>query len=161
MSADNSELLIPKIILTDDKNSNIAVNKNILAVRKFITFWQNGNESLARAVIAENYRDGSLPVGRPTGIEGILGAARVLHTAIPEISCEIEQLLTLGDRVITHLRFRGHFTGTFNSTQGQNQPVEYIAIDIYRLIDGLIVESWHLEDNLSLYTQLGVINAIQ
>lgn len=32
-------------------------------------------------------------------------------------------------------------------------------MDIYRFFNGLIFESWHLEDNLTLYSQLGIINS--
>ncbi|AUA59881.1 hypothetical protein CVS48_10915 [Achromobacter spanius] len=55
--------------------------------------------------------------------------------------------------------FTGHFTGTFRGVQGGGQPVNYISMDIYRFFNGLIFESWHLEDNLTLYSQLGIINS--
>jgi predicted ester cyclase len=62
-----------------------------------------------------------------------------------------------GDRVVAHLHFRGHFSGRFAGRQGRGQPVDFIATDIYRVADGRIAENWHIEDNLTLLTQLGVV----
>ncbi len=66
-------------------------------------------------------------------------------------------MIVAGDRVVTHLRFRGHFTGQFGQTQGRGQTINFIATDIYRIAGGRIAENWHLEDNLTLQQQLGLI----
>ena len=73
--------------------------------------------------------------------------------------CEIEQRVVAGDRVVVHLRFRGHFSGQFGQLQGRGQAVDFIATDIYRVADGRIAENWHIEDNLTLMKQLGVVGA--
>ena len=68
-------------------------------------------------------------------------------------------MIAAGDRVVTHLRFRGHFTGRFGQIQGHGhgQTINFIATDIYRISDGRIAENWHIEDNLTLQQQLGLI----
>jgi predicted ester cyclase len=38
------------------------------------------------------------------------------------------------------------------------RPVKFFAIDILRIQGGRIVEDWHLEDNLALLEQLGVVS---
>lgn len=35
--------------------------------------------------------------------------------------------------------------------------LEFQAIDIYRIKEGKITDNWHIEDNLSLFQQLGVL----
>jgi predicted ester cyclase len=40
---------------------------------------------------------------------------------------------------------------------GQGQVVDFMAIDVDRIADGRIAENWHLEDNLTLLQQLGVL----
>jgi predicted ester cyclase len=50
-------------------------------------------------------------------------------------------MIVAGDRVVTHLRFRGHFTGRFGQIQGQGQTINFIATDIYRVADGRIAEN--------------------
>jgi predicted ester cyclase len=80
-----------------------------------------------------------------------------MRVAIPDLRCEIEQMIVAGDRVVTHLRFRGHFTGRSKQIQGQGQTINFIATDVYRIADGRIAENWHIEDNLTLQQQLGLI----
>ena len=36
-------------------------------------------------------------------------------------------------------------------------PARTVATDIYRISDGRIAENWHIEDNLTLQQQLGLI----
>ena len=38
---------------------------------------------------------------------------------------------------------------------GTGQPIQFMAIDIHRLQDGQIVETWHIEDFLSVLFQIG------
>jgi len=66
-------------------------------------------------------------------------------------------MILTGDRVVVHLHFKGHFTGQFNGRTGQGQIVDFIATDIYRVRDGRITDNWHIEDNLTLLRQMGVI----
>ncbi|HEY6768237.1 MAG TPA: ester cyclase [Candidatus Sulfotelmatobacter sp.] len=84
-------------------------------------------------LLAPNFADNTLPAGRPQGIAGPLAASRLMRLAIPDLRCEIEQMIVAGDRVVTHLRFRGHFTGRFGQIQGQSQTINFIATDIYRV----------------------------
>jgi predicted ester cyclase len=86
-----------------------------------------------------------------------LAASKLVRAAIPDVSCEIEQMIVAGDRVVVHLHFRGHFTGHFGHIQGHGQTINFIATDIYRISDGRIAENWHIEDNLTLQRQLGLI----
>jgi predicted ester cyclase len=67
-------------------------------------------------------------------------------------------MIVAGDRVVTHLHFSGHFTGRFGQIQGQGQTIDFIATDIYRVVDGRISGNWHIEDNLTFQQQLGLIS---
>lgn len=40
---------------------------------------------------------------------------------------------------------------------GKALAIDFIATDIYRVADGVIKENWHIEDNLTLLTQMGVV----
>jgi len=53
--------------------------------------------------------------------------------------------------------FRGHFTGRFKDARGKGEVIDFIATDIYRIANGRIAENWHLEDNLTLLLQLGLV----
>ena len=155
--AADTPLLEPHNVIVDRSLPREQVDAQIMAARRYDTFWNHGDEALARAALAPRFVDNMLPTGRPQGVAGPLAASRFMRFAIPDLRCEIEQMIVAGDRVVMHLRFRGHFTGRFGQIQGHGQTINFIATDIYRIAHGLIAENWHIEDNLTLQQQLGVM----
>jgi predicted ester cyclase len=150
-------LVTPKTLVVDASLPKAVASANELAARRYDTFWNNGDESLAREALSPQFIDRTPPPGRVQGPEGPLQASKAFRQAVPDLTCDVEQMLVVGDRVVSHLHFAGHFTGSFNGTQGKGQAIDFIATDIYRVVDGKIVENWHLEDNLTLLKQLGAI----
>ena len=150
-------LIEPHNLTIDRSLRREQADAEILVARRYDTFWDTGDEALARAALASNFIDDTLPIGRAQGIDGPLAASRFMRVAVPDLRCEIEQMIVAGDRVVTHLRFRGHFTGRFGLIQGQGQTINFVATDIYRIANGRIAENWHIEDNLTLQQQLGLV----
>lgn len=151
-------LLKPHMLIVGASVSKAQVAAQVLAARRYDTFWSTGDEALARAALAPDFMDRTLPPGRAQGLAGPLEASKIMRAAMPDLHCRIEQMIVAGDRTVVHLRFQGHFTGRFKQTQGQRQAIDFIATDIYRVVDGRIAENWHLEDNLTLLQQLGVVD---
>ena len=133
-----------------------------LAARRYAAFWQSGDPALARLALADNFIDRTLPAGRPQGLAGPLQASQVFHAAVPDLKVAIEEMLVAGDRVTLRLHFTGSFTGVFPTpqgiVQGQGQAIDFQAFDLYQVnAQGRISDNWHLEDNLALLRQLGVL----
>jgi predicted ester cyclase len=128
----------------------------VLAARRYAAFWDTGQASHAQAALA-TFIDRTLPEGgRRT--RGPARASEAFRKVVPDLRAEIEDMVVAGDRVSVHLHFHGHFTGQFGSVQGQGQPIDFQAFDLYRVEGGRIAENWHLEDNLTLMQQFGVIS---
>jgi predicted ester cyclase len=108
-----SPLLQPRSLIVDAGLPKTQAEAQILAGRRYDTFWNTGEAALAQAALAPGFIDRTLPPGRAQGTAGPLAASATMRAAIPDLSCEIEQMIVSGDRVVTHLRFRGHFTGRF------------------------------------------------
>lgn len=151
------QLVEPATLIVDSGLPKARASAQLLAARRYDTFWGNGDEALARAALASDFMDRTLPPGRAQGIEGPLAASKMFRAAVPDIHCAVDQMIVAGDRVVAHLHFTGHFTGTFQGAQGQGQTVDFIATDIYRVANGKIAENWHLEDNLTFLKQIGVL----
>ncbi|WP_437303099.1 ester cyclase [Sorangium sp. So ce388] len=147
----------PRSMVVDASLSKAQADAEILAARRFYAFWSTGDASYLDAAIAPSFTDRTLPAGRPQGPAGPAFASKGFRAAVPDLTCEVEQLIVAGDRVVAHLRFRGHFTGTFGDRKGAGQPVDFIATDILRVQEGRITDNWHIEDNLTLFQQLGVV----
>ncbi|MFA2833526.1 ester cyclase [Bacillus paranthracis] len=138
-----------KTMTIDPSLSKMEATEIVHAAQRFYTFWDTGKEELLSQTVTKDFFDNTLPKERPQGVEGLKFAAQNFRKVVPNIHCEIEDLLVVGDKVTTRLSF----TGTHN---GKN--ISFSAIDILHVKDGKITEDWHLEDNLTLKQQLGLIN---
>jgi predicted ester cyclase len=126
-------------------------------VDAFYGFWENGSPTLLARAIGADFVDHTLPPGRPQGPAGPEQASKSFLAAVPDLNVAVVQRLVVGDRVVSHLRFTGHFTGSFNGHNGNGQPVDFIATDILRVRYGRVTDNWHLEDNLTFLQQIGVV----
>ena len=126
------------------------------AVRAFYDFWDTGDETYLHQAIAEDFVDRTLPPGRPQGPEGPAFASRQFRAAVPDLKVTVEKMIVAGDYVTVHMRFTGHFTGTFGQAQGKGQPIAFTATDLVKIRDGRITDNWHIEDNLTLLQEMGI-----
>ncbi len=126
-------------------------------VDAFYGFWNNGSAALLARALSPDFVDHTLPPGRPQGVTGPAMASKGFLAAVPDLRATVVQRLIVGDRVVSHLRFTGHFTGVFMGRQGTGQAIDFIATDILRVRDGKITDNWHLEDNLTFLQQIGVV----
>ena len=154
-SAEESLPTARSIMLSAGKEQ--AAQPVILAARRYATFWNTGEPRYAEAALAKNFVDRTLPSGRPEGLKGVLEASKNFRAAIPDLRTEIEELLVVNDRAVVRYIFTGHFTGRFKDLKGDGREISFRAVDIYRVQNGQISDNWHLEDNLSLMQQLGVV----
>ncbi|MDU5194987.1 MAG: ester cyclase [Enterobacter sichuanensis] len=152
-----SEWVKPQQLIVDKSLPRTQLTANEAVAREYATFWNTGEESLARDALAANFIDKTPPEGRKQGPEGAILASRAFRTAVPDLRCEVEQMIVSGDRVVSHLHFYGTFTGTFGKLKGKGQKIDFIATDIYEIREGKIVANWHIEDNLTLMKQLGAL----
>jgi predicted ester cyclase len=128
----------------------------VKAVRAFYDFWNTGDAALLKQAIAENFTDRTLPPGRPQGPEGPAYASRHFRAAVPDLRVRVGKMIIAGDYVTVHLKFSGHFTGSFGQTRGKGQAIDFIATDLVKVENGRITDNWHIEDNLTLLQQMGV-----
>ena len=153
----NNDLPVPKSITLGEKLSDGASKQMIYTARLFYAFWNTGNPEFARAVLADSFKDNTLPKGRPQGVAGVLFASKNFRIAIPDLQCSIEDLLISKEKIVARLVFTGNNTGSFNGRKPTGKPISFFAIDILHIKDGRVYEDWHLEDNLSFLQQIDVV----
>ncbi|MFD1330956.1 ester cyclase [Methylopila musalis] len=146
----------PQELIVDKSLSGASVAAMLKPVDAFYGFWNNGSQALLDQAIAPTFTDHTLPPGRPQGPQGPAAASKAFLAAVPDLKVAVVQRLVVGDRVVSHLRFTGHFTGDFMGTAGKGQPIDFIATDILRVTGGRITDNWHLEDNLTFMKQIGL-----
>ncbi|MGO9567784.1 MAG: ester cyclase [Desulfomonilaceae bacterium] len=148
----------PESITVDRSLSEADAAQMIKTARLFYAFWDTGNAEYAAAAVDSDFRDNTLPEGRPQGPKGLLDASQTFRRAVPDLHCKIEDLLVSGDKVTARLTFTGTNKGEFMGHSATGKPVRFFAINILRIRRGTIVEEWHLEDDLTLLEQLGVVS---
>lgn len=132
------------------------VHKTI--VRRFIEEVQNeGNLMALDELTAPGYVNHSAPPGVPPDREGIKQLTAMFREAFPNGQMTIEDMVAEGDRVATRKTFRGTHHGELMGIPPTGKVVAIGLMDIARLVDGKVVESWHLGDDLGLLQQIGAL----
>ena len=127
------------------------------AARHFYTFWNTGDEADLKQAISPSFADHTLPDGRPQGPDGPAFASNNFRAAVPDLSVEIRKMVFSGDYATVHMVFRGHFSGTFGTIKGSGQLIEFSATDLLKVTKGKVTDNWHIEDNLTLLKQMGLV----
>jgi len=76
----------------------------------------------------------------------------------PDVKFFIEDQIAEGDRVVTRITFKATHKGEFRGIAPTGKKVTVTGINIMKIIDGKIVESWAEWDALGLMQQLGAIS---
>jgi len=76
--------------------------------------------------------------------------------AIRPLKIDIELLLAEGDLVTVRWTWSGKYSGTYRGMAIKEKDVAVIYTNIYRIVDGRIVENWVASDRLGLAEQLGM-----
>jgi steroid delta-isomerase-like uncharacterized protein len=77
--------------------------------------------------------------------------------AFPDLRETAEDLIAEGDRVAIRESYQGTHTGEFQGLAPTGRVVRFTSTDIYRIVDGKIVEVWTELDALGMLQQLGAI----
>jgi predicted ester cyclase len=154
--SDLAALALPETLITAGDIPPARRDAMLASARRFYQFWNTGDEDLLRQAISDGFVDHTLPPGRPQGPAGPAAACKAFLAAVPDLKVVVAQQILAGDRVVSHLRFTGHFTGVFKENKGTGQPIDFIATDIVAVRAGKITDNWHLEDNLTFLQQIGL-----
>ncbi|MFH6783854.1 MULTISPECIES: ester cyclase [Methylobacterium] len=93
------------------------------------------------------------------GPEGVARLGEVLHGGVTEMKLPIEEVVAEGDRVLVRLRFQGRHTGDLMGLPASHRGIDIAVMDLFRIVDGRLVEHWALLDNLGMLKQVGALPA--
>ena len=129
----------------------IGVNKQIVA--RFYRAFNAHDPGYLDSVLDPGWR--VHPEGQYPGRKGWEPGLLALYTAFPDIQVTIQEIICEGDFVAVRAQFTGTHEGTFLQLPPTHRRVTFDGHDIHRLRGGLIYESWHVEDWLTVFGQLG------
>ncbi|NIO47896.1 MAG: hypothetical protein GTN73_00440 [Candidatus Aminicenantes bacterium] len=77
-------------------------------------------------------------------------------TAFPDMTFINEDVIVKGDKVITRYALRGTHTGDVEGIPATGNKIEFSGIEIIRIENRKIAESWEENNLLRFYQQLGM-----
>ena len=111
-------------------------------------------------LVAPEFVSHSAPPGLPDGPAGVKQWVSIFRTAFPDLYSVADDVIAEGDRVVERFRAGGTHRGDFFGIPPTGRSGEITGINIFRVVDGQIVEHWGNSDDLGLMQQLGVIPAM-
>lgn len=130
----------------------MATTGNVALVRRlYEAVWNDGDLALADELIAPTEVHHSHGGTEPGGPEAQKQAAHRFRSAFPDYRLTIEQVVDGGELMAVRWRIKGTHAAT-------GRPItDYTGVNIFRIVDGKIVEIWDTRDDLGLYAQVGLI----
>lgn len=102
--------------------------------------------------------DDFLPVGEYRGTEAIAGFFRGMIEAIPDLSIEVERVLTDGDWTTVQWHMRGTFTGQpFLGLDATGRPIDMRGVDVIEWRDGRVGHNTIYFDGAEFARQVGLL----
>ena len=141
--------------------SDIETNKAI-ALRLVEVF--NGRRlDLLESVLHPEFRGRGISAFPPEGAGVGPGARRKLYEmfyqAIPDARAEVLDVVAEGDKVVVLDRFGGTHRGEFFGRPGTGDHIKWMAMHIYTIRDGKVLEDAVMTDALAIMQQLGLVQS--
>ena len=91
------------------------------------------------------------------GLEASMQVLTVLLTAFPDVRFTVEDIIAEGDKIVARYTLHGSHQGDFMGIAPTGKQFTVTGIEIFRFVNGKVVEEWVNGDDLGLLQQLGVI----
>jgi predicted ester cyclase len=85
---------------------------------------------------------------------------QALRSAFPDHRLSIVDQIAEGDRVVTRVRFEATHLQPFAGVAATGRRLSYSGVAIDRIVDGKVVEMWHMANPLDLPQQLKALLAL-
>ena len=130
-------------------------NKNL--VRQFYQAFDRGDLQALDALVADDFLNHTARPGLAPGREGFRQGARILMAAFPETHTTVDLLVAEGDLVTAVHTHEGLHSGPYLNFPATGKHFRINGIEVFRIVDGKIIEYWRQDDEMGMLMQIGVI----
>ena len=131
----------------------MSLEENKAIVRRFIEAYNKRNLDVFDDLLAPDYFDHTSKVG-PEGLKQLMNMA---FKAFPDFHETIEDIIAEGDKVWVRITFTGTHTGKWMGIAPTGKKVTTEMVDIFRIVNGKLVEYRDVNNNLDFLRKLGII----
>ena len=131
--------------------------QRVAVARDYVDRVFNGhNGELAREYFSADITFHALTVGTLSGVDTVVPVLVGLIDALSDIDAQVQDVIASGDLVALRQVVKARHTGTLLGMPGTGGPLQWDAVDIYRIDDaGKISEQWAFEDFAAILSQAG------
>ena len=134
-----------------DLNESVALS--------YVNVWNNSDFEALDGIIHPDYRARRGDRLMASGAVALKAWLSGLHNVFPDMKYTVEEIFTVGDRVVIRASGVGTHLGEWRSKLFTIPPtgrrVTWSGIDLIRIVDGKIIEDWDYWDDRGLLEQLG------
>ena len=133
-------------------NADPDIERNKALVRRFFAAIEHGDFRVFDEIVAEDYNDHL--AGQTPGRETLKRYFTGLRSAFADLRLPITNIVAEGNLVAVLNSVRGTHKGDFAGIKAKGNRIDAMAFQLYRIVDGQLVEHWEVADFMTLMNQL-------
>jgi steroid delta-isomerase-like uncharacterized protein len=126
-----------------------------------VTLWYEAfnrkDPTLLDKILSATWVDIPAAPGQPVGPDGAKQILAELTTSFPNLKITIKDILQDGSKVVVRSEIAGTQRNTLMGFPAKNRTMAIQAIDIHEFVEGKIARTWHTEDWMTGFRQLGIL----
>jgi predicted ester cyclase len=127
------------------------------AIEGFYRAFEQKSVAMLRQVVTPDWEYIPEPVGAIAGPDQMVQLFDDIAKALPDMKVTILDVLVHGDRVGVRAEISGTQTGTLLGIAASSKHIRFAIHSFHQMRGSLIAKTWHLEDWLSVFRQLGTL----
>jgi steroid delta-isomerase-like uncharacterized protein len=133
-----------KAMMTADSAKQASMEQMKQTTQRFVDLWFSGKTEGIEEIVAENFKSNiPMPGVNSTGIQQLKDMVAKASGAFTDNRTEDMHLITEGDRVVMHYRWKGVNTGSMDEGMpATNKAIDVHTVDVLRFENGKVVEHW-------------------
>jgi steroid delta-isomerase-like uncharacterized protein len=132
----------------------MSLEENKAIVRRLFEAYNKQNLDVLDELFAPDYVDHILQL---RSLESFKQFYTQFYKGFPDTHSTIEDIIAEGDKVWTRSTVTGTHEGEYRGLAPTGKKIAFAVVDIWRIVNGKIIESWGVYDMLDFYRQLGTI----
>lgn len=134
------------------------IETNKKTMNLFLEFINTRNEEIGNKIVSP---DAIFYVpGRPEPLKGPQGYLQIIDMmrgAFPDVQWKLEDLVAEDNNIAARFTMTGTHKGDFMGKPATDNPIKIQAMNLYRFLNGLIVEEYGQPDFLALLMQIDAL----
>jgi len=132
----------------------MSLEENKAIVRKVVEAANKRNLDLMDETVSPDFVDHKRQL---RGLKALKQFAAMIYKSFSDFNETIEGIIAEGDKVWVRIKTTGTHIGKFLGLAPTGKKFTETSVDMFRIVNGKIVEGWNVSDELNFLKQLGVI----